>query len=1158
MIWTMSKSRYMDSFLKFLTRMNLYICGTKNIFMLRRLLLFVMPGSMKNYLIVLFFLIFSFTSYAQNLEWARQFVGYGSNNGNPNDNEWANALAIDSEGNNYILGTSSSKTIDLDPTDGEQIIDNTNENDFPKTSMFLTKLDVNGNFLWGKTFVPESHLDEGVDIKIGTDGNLYILTTTHTHNADYTIVHKFITLIKTDLDGNILLTKKLAKSNATIQNNDFNASSFDLDDQNNIYIAGHFRGYIAFDLFNPEFELNSDNGDSFLAKMNLEGELIWTKGFGIAFTNYHFEEVKVNLDGSVNALISNGDNQQIDDYGYDLYKVNAANGETIWKKFFDNQYPTALGLDNFGNILIAGGGKNPSGPDIDVDPSGNLHLIPPRQYLTILTSDGNFVEVKKYQNESIYNLLQFNDIEVDTNNNIYLIGLFEYSFDADPSENAFMLHYLFGCGASAGSFCIKLDSDRNFVDAFNFELSNEGCPILYLTDIKIFNESYNFTGAFSGTIDADPSSNSHILTTSVDLDGCIIKINPCTLDAPNGNPDQYFCSLENATVQNLLPNSSSIEWNDSLTGGNLLVSTTPLVDGVVYYASRIMGSCTGTPLRLAVTAHISASPVAPVVTNEVFCESNSATLSSLTVSGQDLKWYDSLNGVVQLNINTVLVDGTTYYVSQTVNACESNRIPMIASVVTTAFPVANATAFFCKQENKTLADLTITGQDIKWYDAPTGGNLLDDTTLLDDDTYYALQTINGCESGRIPVTVTIQHTTHPIGFAVQYFCDTQNLTLADLVVTGTDVVFYDSQFGGNILPMNTPLVDDIGFWASQTVNGCESTLRLPVVPDSYSDLPANDYAMSVCDDLNDGKEKVDLSDYNENIIGGSNAYSFNYYTDYNSAENQIATDEITDFSDYELEIGMNTIYVRIGNNTPCYKVVMLQLNVIAAPVLNMLDTYGICEGGSKTITADPGFYTYTWSTGELSQSIRVTEPGTYSVTVTEYHGDVICGTTKNITVVASNRATITSIVTADWTAEENMLTVFVDGLGNYEYSLDGEHYQPGNQFTGLPNGEYMVYVNDINGCGVAKDDVYLLMYPKFFTPNADGYNDSWGIKFYKNEPNMIVKIFDRHGKFIKQLTDTDPVWDGTHNGQLQLATDYWFIVIRENGKEHKGHFTLKR
>lgn len=146
----------------------------------------------------------------------------------------------------------------------------------------------------------------------------------------------------------------------------------------------------------------------------------------------------------------------------------------------------------------------------------------------------------------------------------------------------------------------------------------------------------------------------------------------------------------------------------------------------------------------------------------------------------------------------------------------------------------------------------------------------------------------------------------------------------------------------------------------------------------------------------------------------------------------------------------------------------------------------------------------------------------------------------------------------DWTSEENMLTVFVNGLGNYEYSIDGENYQASNQFTGLENGEYTVYVRDISGCGVTKGDVYLLMYPKFFSPNGDGYNDFWRIKFYQNEKNMIVKIFDRYGKFIKLLTDIDPVWDGTLGGQNLPATDYWFSVIRENGKEHTGHFTLKR
>jgi hypothetical protein len=43
-----------------------------------------------------------------------------------------------------------------------------------------------------------------------------------------------------------------------------------------------------------------------------------------------------------------------------------------------------------------------------------------------------------------------------------------------------------------------------------------------------------------------------------------------------------------------------------------------------------------------------------------------------------------------------------------------------------------------------------------------------------------------------------------------------------------------------------------------------------------------------------------------------------------------------------------------------------------------------------------------------------------------------------------------------------------------------------------------VHVREKNGCGTVTDEVYLLMYPKFFTPN-DGFNDTWKIKFSDNE-----------------------------------------------------------
>jgi gliding motility-associated-like protein len=69
-------------------------------------------------------------------------------------------------------------------------------------------------------------------------------------------------------------------------------------------------------------------------------------------------------------------------------------------------------------------------------------------------------------------------------------------------------------------------------------------------------------------------------------------------------------------------------------------------------------------------------------------------------------------------------------------------------------------------------------------------------------------------------------------------------------------------------------------------------------------------------------------------------------------------------------------------------------------------------------------------------------------------------------------------------------------------------------------------------------------------------NDTWSIHFSENEPQLSVKIFD-HGKLITTLNKIK-LGTGTYNGQLLPATDYWFVVTRENGKEYKGHFSLKR
>ena len=48
-------------------------------------------------------------------------------------------------------------------------------------------------------------------------------------------------------------------------------------------------------------------------------------------------------------------------------------------------------------------------------------------------------------------------------------------------------------------------------------------------------------------------------------------------------------------------------------------------------------------------------------------------------------------------------------------------------------------------------------------------------------------------------------------------------------------------------------------------------------------------------------------------------------------------------------------------------------------------------------------------------------------------------------------------------------------------------------FTDVGAGEHVITVRDKNGCGEAITTVMIMDYPLYFTPNGDGYNDTWNI-----------------------------------------------------------------
>jgi hypothetical protein len=90
------------------------------------------------------------------------------------------------------------------------------------------------------------------------------------------------------------------------------------------------------------------------------------------------------------------------------------------------------------------------------------------------------------------------------------------------------------------------------------------------------------------------------------------------------------------------------------------------------------------------------------------------------------------------------------------------------------------------------------------------------------------------------VTAAINVTAAPTGDDEQEFCN--SATIADLMVTGDNITWYDAETDGNMLTAETTLVDGTMYYASQTINGCEGMTRLGVTAVVYNvvaDAPEN-------------------------------------------------------------------------------------------------------------------------------------------------------------------------------------------------------------------------------------------------------------------------------------------------------------------------------
>jgi len=250
------------------------------------------------------------------------------------------------------------------------------------------------------------------------------------------------------------------------------------------------------------------------------------------------------------------------------------------------------------------------------------------------------------------------------------------------------------------------------------------------------------------------------------------------------------------------------------------------------------------------------------------------------------------------------------------------------------------------------------------------------------------------------------------------------------------------------------------------------------------------------------------------------------------------------------------------------------------PDIEPIEDIGICNGIATTLSTNDIADGFRWfSLDDIGRETLISEENTVEITTEgNYRYEAF-----NIVNVPSNGTTTECIQSDSFTAtfgsepatirqidnvlEQGLfqLTVNVDGSGDYEFSVNNENgpYQDSNILSGIAPGNVIIYVRDRGGCGIVSRSILLELpnvFPKFFTPNGDGFNDTWQYILPENGeiPIQVIRIYDRFGRLLKEISPTSTGWDGNFLGKPLPSSDYWYQAITFNNEVLRGNFSLKR
>ncbi|WP_205728587.1 T9SS type B sorting domain-containing protein, partial [Flavobacterium sp. J27] len=714
------------------------------------------------------------------------------------------------------------------------------------------------------------------------------------------------------------------------------------------------------------------------------------------------------------------------------------------------------------------------------------------------------------------------DTSFGTNNDNRIV------FDLTQNENTILN------GQSSNNFTVSYYSDSGFTNSIatpNSYVNTNSFETIYVQVINIFNANCIATTSFEIEVYPNPVINSPVTLKQCDDDNDGFSAFNLT-EAENlivTNATEFTI----AYFETLLDAENN---NNIITNVTAYTNQTVSTDTVYVRITNTNGCYSVSQLNLVVSTTLISNNIQETFT---VCDDMASGSNTDGIASFD---FSSINAQILAQYPSGQLVDITYYRNITDALAEQNAIADISNYTNIGYP--NYQEIYVRVDSQLNNECLGLGHHVTLY--------VERIPVVQPQVY------NHCDDDQDGV----------FGF------DTTNLE-TDLLNGLTNVThsYFDSL--GNPIAMTNPFFTTSQIITVRATNnsatGCyfETTITFTVddLPEAFP-IPVG--LITVCDDevnpsFQDGLYAFNTSNFESTILGNQNGMIVTYFDENgNPLSSPLPNPFIS---------GSQNITVNVSNplNTTCAASMIIPLQVNPVPEVELIGDGLVCsDNTSFTLNIDAGLidsstqneYNYQWYLdnsllpNETNYNLVVNNEGVYSVIVTNATN---CSRTRTITVTASDVATINNIQINDLT-DTNSIIVSVSGNGSYEYSLDNENYQSSNIFTNLDAGIYTVYVKDSYGCGVTTKEISILGIPKFFTPNGDGFNDTWNIKGVNNTFNSktMLYIFDRYGKLLKQISPLGNGWDGTFNAQQMPSADYWYTIKLENGRILKGHFTLKR